>query len=100
MSDEFGPTFVTVSDEDGKELVLEYVASIELEGQEYRAFFPTESEDEDVENPDNGLIILKVIQENGEELLSTCDGEEELDRAYEEFMQQLFDDEEDAEETT
>jgi len=93
MSEEFGPTFVTVTDEDGQELVLEYVASAELNGCEYRAFFPTESEDEDVENPDNGLIILKVILENGDELLSTCDSEEELDAAYDAFMELLFDDE-------
>jgi len=93
MSDEFGPTFVTITDSDGKELVLEYVASAEVNGQEYRAFFPAESEEEDAENPDNGLVILKVIQENGEELLSTCDTDEELDAAYDEFMQILFADE-------
>lgn len=96
MSDEFGPTFVTVTDDDGTELVLEYVASAQVGGQEYRAFFPTESEDEDEENPDNGLVILKVIQENGEELLSTCDNEEELDAAYDAFMELLFDDEEES----
>lgn len=95
MSDEFGPTFVTITDDDGQELTLEFVASTELNGQEYRAFFPTESEDEHTENPDNGLIILKVIQEEGEELLSTCDNEEELNAAYDAFMEILFDDEED-----
>ena len=28
MSEEFGPTFVTVTDEDGKELVLEFVDAL------------------------------------------------------------------------
>ena len=94
MSDEFGPTFVTVTDDDGQELTLEFVAALELNGTEYQAYFPTESEDEDEENPDNGLIILKVLHEDGEDLLSTCDTEEELEAAYDAFMEELFDDEE------
>jgi len=97
MSDEFGPNFVSVTDEDGQELVLEYVASIELDGQEYRAFFPAETEGEE-EDPDTGLVILKLIEENGEELLSTCDSEEELERAYDVFMEMLYEeDDEDGE---
>ena len=94
MSEEFGPTFVTVTDDDGQELTLEFVAALELNGTEYQADFPTESEDEDEENPDNGLIILKVLHEDGEDLLSTCDTEEELEAAYDAFMEELFDDEE------
>ena len=94
MSEDFGPTFVTVTDDDGQELTLEFVAALELNGTEYQAYFPTESEDEDEENPDNGLIILKVLHENGEDLLSTCDTEEELEAAYDAFMEELFDDEE------
>ena len=86
MSEEFGPTFVTVTDDDGQELTLEFVAALELNGTEYQAYFPTESEDEDEENPDNGLIILKVLHEDGEDLLSTCDTEEELEAAYDAFM--------------
>ncbi|MDY3281095.1 DUF1292 domain-containing protein [Dysosmobacter sp.] len=94
MSEDFGPTFVTVTDDDGQELTLEFVAALELNGTEYQAYFPTESEDEDEENPDNGLIILKVLHEDGEDLLSTCDTEEELEAAYDAFMEELFDDEE------
>ena len=97
MSEEFGPTFVTVTDDDGQELTLEFVAALELNGTEYQAYFPTESEDEDEENPDNGLIILKVLHEDGEDLLSTCDTDEELQAAYEAFMEELYDDEEDGE---
>ena len=97
MSEDFGPTFVTVTDDDGQELTLEFVAALELNGTEYQAYFPTESEDEDEENPDNGLIILKVLHEDGEDLLSTCDTDEELQAAYEAFMEELYDDEEDGE---
>ena len=49
---------------------------------------------EDEDDPDNGLVILKVIHEDGEDLLSTLDSDEELEAVYEQFMEQLFDDEE------
>ena len=93
MSEDFGPTFITVTDEDGKEVVLEFIDALDYNGQVYQAFFPAETEDEE-EDPDSGLIILKVIHENGEDLLSTLDTEEELEAVYEQFMEILFADEE------
>ena len=94
MSEDFGPTFITVTDEDGKEIVLEFVYSLEYNGQTYQAFFPAETEDEDEDDPDNGLVILKTIHEDGEDLLSTLDSDEELDAVYDLFMESLFSDEE------
>ena len=93
MSEEFGPTFITVTDEDGQELVLEFVDALEHEGQMYQAFFPAETEGEE-DDPDTGLVILKVIHEDGEDLLSTLDTEEELETVYQLFMENLFSDEE------
>ena len=94
MSEVFGPTFITVTDEDGKEIVLEFVDSLEYNGQTYQAFFPAETEGEDEDDPDNGLVILKTIHEDGEDLLSTLDSDEELDAVYDLFMESLFSDEE------
>ena len=42
---------------------------------------------------ESGLIILKVIHEDGEDLLSTPDTEEEAEAVYELFMEELFSDE-------
>lgn len=92
MSEEFGPTFITVTDEDGNDIVLEFVGMLEHEGTVYQAFFPAETEGEE-EDEDAGLVILKVINENGEELLSTLDSEEEAEAVYELFMEEIFDDE-------
>lgn len=93
MSEEFGPTFITVTDEDGAEIVLEFVDALEYNGQMYQAFFPAETEGEE-EDPDNGLVILKVIHEDGEDMLSTLDSDEELDAVYELFMETLFNEDE------
>lgn len=94
MSEDFGPTFITVTDEDGKELVLEFVDALEYNGQMYQAFFPAETEGENEDDLDNGLVILKVIHEDGEDLLSTLDSDEELEAVYEQFMELLFDEDE------
>jgi len=95
MSEDLGPTFVTITDEDGNDIELEFVDALEHNGQKYMAFFPAETEDSDEENADTGLVILKAVTENGEEMLSTLDSDEELDAVYDLFMEALFEDEED-----
>ena len=59
----------------------------------YQAFFPAETEGEE-DDPDTGLVILKVIHEDGEDLLSTLDTDEELETIYQLFMENLFSGEE------
>lgn len=95
MSEEFGPDFITVTDEDGNDIELELLDVLEHKGQTYMAFFPAVPEDEtDEDSDDYGMVILKSIHENGEELLSTLDSEEELTEVYDLFMELLFQDEE------
>lgn len=95
MSEEYGANFITVTDDDGNEFELEHLDTIEFNGNTYLAFFPAVSEDaaED-EEEEMGLILMKVIKENGEEILSTLDSEEETEAVYTEFMKTLFEDEE------
>lgn len=59
-----------------------------------RHFSPQRRRGKNEDDPDNGLVILKVIHEDGEDLLSTLDSDEELEAVYEQFMELLFDDEE------
>ena len=96
MSEEFGPDFITVTDEDGNDIELELVDTLEHNGVTYMAFYPAEEEGEEEteESEDDGLVILKSIEENGEELLSTLDSDEELNAVYDLFMERLFEDEE------
>ena len=95
MSEEYGPNFVTLTDEEGNDIELEYVDALEDNGQTYMAFFPTvDDETDEAAAEDFGLVILKSVMENGEELLSTLDDEAELEKIYELFMEQLLADEE------
>ena len=95
MSEEFGPNFITVTDEDGNDIELELLDVLEHKGQTYMAFFPAVLEEDEVDEDgeDYGMVILKSITENGEELLSTLDSEEELTEVYDLFMEMLFQDE-------
>ena len=97
MSEEFGPDFITVTDEDGNDIELELLDVLEHNGITYMAFFPAVPEEADEDADEYGMVILKSISEDGEELLSTLDSEEELTEVYDLFMEMLFEDEEDAE---
>ena len=96
MNDEFGPNFVTLTDDEGNDIELEYVDALEHNGTTYMAFFPVVEEDsEDEQNEEEyGLVILKSQMENGEEFLVTIDDEEEIDKVYDLFMDQILSDEE------
>ena len=91
MSEEYGPDFVSVTDDEGNEFELEHLGTLEYNGVTYMSFVPADMDEED---EDYGLILLKVIEENGEELLADIDDEQELEKVYEQFMEQLFEDEE------
>lgn len=95
MDEQYGANFITVTDEDGNELELEHLDTLEWNGNTYLSFFPTVQEGEEVPEEELGLIILKLVEENGEELFSTLDNDEELEAVYEQFMETLFEDEED-----
>ena len=94
MSEEYGPDFITVTDEDGNDIELELLDVLEYNGQTYMAFFPAVLEEGDEDSDEYGMVILKSIMENGEEMLSTLDSEEELTEIYDKFMELLFEDEE------
>ena len=96
MNDEFGPNFVTLTDDEGNDIELEYVDALEHNGTTYMAFFPVMEEDsEEEENEEEyGLVILKSQMENGEEFLVTVDDEEEIEKVYDLFMEQILADEE------
>jgi hypothetical protein len=96
MSDAYGNDFFSVTDDDGNTFELEHLDTLELGDELYMAFLPA---DKDEDDEDYGVVILKVVEEDGEESFMTVDDEEELNRAFEAFMERIFDDDdEDGEE--
>ncbi len=95
MSEEYGPEFISLTDDEGNEFELEYLDTVEYNGNTYMAFLPTLEEGDDEDSADYGLIILRCVPGDEEDSLESVDDEQELDAVYELFMENLFDDEED-----
>ena len=90
-----GADLLTLVDEDGQEHEFEIIDSLEQpDGAEYVALVPV-LEDDDPEAEDSGeLIILKVAEEDGEEVLEAVEDDEEFERIgaiFKERLKEAFD---------
>ncbi|MBQ7492724.1 MAG: DUF1292 domain-containing protein [Clostridia bacterium] len=93
MSEEYGNDFITLTDEDGNEIELEHLDTVEYNNQTYMAFLPAEMSLDDAYE----LIIMKVeLEDDGEEMLVTLDNEDEeaeLFQIFSERLEETFEDE-------
>ena len=94
MSEEYGNNFVVLTDENGKEIELEHLDTVEYNGQTYMAFIPADMNLDDAYE----LLIMKVeLESNGEEALVTLDDEDEeaeMFQIFSERLEETFEDEE------
>ena len=72
--DENTMDIITLTDEEGNEMEFEVIAQYEKDGQTYFAMIPA---DENEQNDE--YVILKLAEEDGEEILITVDDDDELD---------------------
>ncbi|MBR4304876.1 MAG: DUF1292 domain-containing protein [Clostridia bacterium] len=96
MSEEYGNDYVVLTDENGVEVELEHLDTVEYNDTIYMAFIPAEMKLEESYE----LIIMKVEKEDGEDILVTLDDEDELDEMFQIFSERLeetFEDEEEKE---
>lgn len=86
MSDEYGNDYITLTDEDGNEIELEHLDTVEYNNQTYMAFLPADGALEESYD----LIIMKIeVEENGDEVLVTLDNEEEESELFQIFSERL-----------
>ena len=69
---------ITVTDDDGKEHQFEEIDRIETEDAKYVALLPVLESAEEILEDDGDVIVLKVIEENGETYLQQIEDEEEF----------------------
>lgn len=91
MDEDYGADFISVVDEEGNEIELEVVDSMDLDGREYMLFLPADMDEDD---PDYGFVILQIVENGGEEEFRDLEDPEEEKRVYDAFMERLFGDEE------
>ncbi|MCL1795148.1 MAG: DUF1292 domain-containing protein [Oscillospiraceae bacterium] len=87
----------TLTDEDGKESEFELLGRHDENGQSYVALAPLD--EDEIDDEEGSFIILKVVEEEGEEVFETIEDDDEFDRIADifedEFMQDIDYDEED-----
>lgn len=85
---EYTPELFELVDENGNKKNFELVDAAELNGEQYFAMIPA-VEDEDFLESDCDLVILKSIEDNGEEILASIDDDDEFDEVSGFFLERL-----------
>ncbi|MGN0616912.1 DUF1292 domain-containing protein [Ruminococcus flavefaciens] len=87
---EYTPELFELIDEEGNKKQFELFDCAEIEGEQYFAMLPA-VEDDDFLNSDCELVILKSIEEDGEEILASIDDDDEFETVSAFFMERLQD---------
>jgi len=83
----------TLTDEDGKESDFELIGRLDDSGQSYVALAPVETDEEsEADDEEGSFIVLKVVEEDGEEIFETIEDDEEFDRIADIFEDELMQD--------
>jgi len=90
MDDSEDVELYTLTDEDGTETEFELLGRLDDNGQSYVALAPADEEEGDEE--EGSFIILKVVEEDGEEIFETIEDDDEFDRIADIFEDELMQD--------
>ena len=91
MSEEFGANIVSVLDEDGNEHQFELLDAIETDDGRYVALLPIYTDAEAAIEGDGELVILAVVNDEGEDLLVPIEEDETFEEIAEIFEERLSD---------
>ena len=87
---EYTPDLFELIDEEGNKKQFELFDAAEINGEQYYAMLPA-IEDDDFLNSDFDLVILKSIEEDGEEILASIDDDDEFESVSTFFLERLQD---------
>lgn len=82
----YEPDILSVSDENGNEILFELLERYETDDDVYVAITRYYDTDEDIVEGDYEVIILKVINEDGEEYLAEIEDENEYEQVSDILM--------------
>ena len=85
---EYTPELFELINENGKKKQFELIDASEVRGEQYLAMI-TAIEDDDYLNADCDLVILKSIEENGEEILASIDDDDEFEVVSAFFLERM-----------
>lgn len=86
-----GADLLTLEDEEGNEHQFEIADTAELDGKTYMALVPVFDKPEELLEDSGELVILQVVEDNGEEFLEAIEDEEEFTKVGDFFVERLSD---------
>lgn len=85
---EYTPELIELVDDEGNKKNFEIIDAAEIEDEVYYALLP-EYDENDLLSADLELVILKTIEEDGEEILASIEDDEEYIRVSEVFLKRM-----------
>ena len=87
---EYGPDLYTLVDEEGKEQTFELLDVMEVEDQVYYALVPYAEKPEDILEGSDELVVLKMEEVDGEEMLASIEDDDEFERIGQMFLDRII----------
>ena len=91
MEEDFGANIVSVLDDEGNEHQFEILDAIETDESRFVALLPIYTEAEQAIEGDGELVILEVVDEDGEDLLVPIEDDEVFEEIAATFQERLAD---------
>ncbi len=85
---EYTPELIELVDDEGNKKNFELIDVAEIDDEVYYALLP-EYDENDILSADLELVILKTIEEDGEEILASIDDDEEYLKVSEVFLRRM-----------
>ena len=95
MDQDFGRDVISITNEEGEEFELEVLSFVTYKGAEYLALTPADASEDDEELEIS--ILRSTEDENGEPVLEVVEDEAELEAVYDLLLDQMYEDDEEAE---
>ncbi len=89
--EEYNPDLVTLSDDDGKEYNFEVLDAIETDTDRYLALLPVYDDPQKMLDDSGELVIVKVVEEDGEEYYCEIEDDDEYETIADAFVDRLED---------
>ena len=90
-NNDYNPDLITLTDDDGKEFTFEVLDAIETDDGRYLAMLPTYEDPKKMLDDSGELVIVKVVEEDGEEYYTEIEDDDEYETVADAFVDRLED---------
>ncbi len=91
MQEDYNPDIITLTDDDGKEYTFEVLDAVESDNGRYLALLPVFEDAKKMLDDSGELVIVKVMEENGEEYFTEIEDDDEYEMIADAFVDRLED---------